>query len=93
MMAEPALFSHIEHSDTFPVLDTKWIPGTVKFLVLGGTRSGTGVIKIYELNGGRLGLVGSINGKSTVKTCTFLPAKRHQHCFAVGDFDGTLQIL
>lgn len=92
-MVDPALFSHIEHSDDFPVLDTKWIPGTAQFLAVGGTRSGTGVIKIYELSGGRLGSVGAINLKSTLKTCTFLPAKRHQHCFAVGDFDGRLQIL
>lgn len=76
------------------MFDTKWVPSTTKFVAIGGKSNATGIIKLYELNNGRLNLVREFNKKSTFKTGTFLSSSsRHPSHFAIGDFEGSLQIL
>lgn len=91
---QPLVFSHIEQTENFTVFDTKWVPKTKKFVAIGGKSNATGVIKVYELNNGRLNTVREFNKKSTFKTGTFLSSSlRHPSHFAIGDFEGSLQIL
>lgn len=88
-MGNPLVFTHIEQLENFTIFDTKWIPKTAKFIVIGGRSNNTGVIKVHELNSGNIDLVRELNKKSTLKCGA--PLYRTQ--FAIGDFDGTLQIL
>lgn len=91
---QPMIFSHIEQTENFTVFDTKWVPTMRKFVAIGGKSNATGVIKVYELNNGRLNTVREFNKKSTFKTGTFLSSSsRHPSHFVTGDFEGSLQIL
>lgn len=91
---QPLIFSHIEEKENFTVFDTKWIPSTAKFVAIGGKSNATGIIKVYELNNGRLRTVREFHKKSTFKTGTFLSSStRHPSHLAIGDFEGSLQIL
>lgn len=91
---QPLIFSHIEQPENFTVFDTKWVPGTSKFVAIGGKANSMGILKVFELNNGRLNTVREFNRKSTLKTGTFLSTSpRHQSHFVIGDFEGSLQIL
>lgn len=46
----PQIIEHQSISLDFTPYDTKWIPGTAKFVLGGQTMKATGIIKVYKLN-------------------------------------------
>lgn len=56
-MDKPQIIAHIEKSLDFTLFDTKWIPCSAKFVVLGNYARGTGALQIYELSHGQLNCV------------------------------------
>lgn len=91
-MEQPQVLVHIEHAVTFPILDTKWIPQTAKFIALGVRSNRTGALKIFELNEGSLNLVREINQKSGFRCGSFGGSTQRTH-LAAGNFEGRMQIL
>lgn len=89
---QPQAIVHIEQAVTFPILDTKWIPRTAKFISMGVRSNGTGALKIFELNEGSLNLVREISQKSGFR-CGSFGGSMHRTHLAAGDFEGKLQIL
>lgn len=53
----PQLIEHINKSLTYTPFDTRWVPCSARFVVAGMYPRATGVLQIYELNRGELGLV------------------------------------
>lgn len=92
-MDKPFIFTHIKHLVNYDIFDTKWIPESAKFAVLGGKTNGTGVLNIFELNDGKLDLVTEICRKSILKCGSFNDDSSFKNHLAVADFDGTLQIM
>lgn len=85
--------AHIEHILNYSVFDVKWIPFSAKFVSIGSTTSGKGIIQIFELDSPKLDKVKEIAVESSLKCCSFgtsSPGERH---LAVGDFAGKLKIL
>lgn len=85
--------AHIEHSLNYSVFDTKWIPFSAKFVSIGSTTTGKGIVQIFELDSPKLNLVKEITVESSLKCCSFgtsSPGERH---LTVGDFSGKLKIL
>lgn len=87
------MFSHIKHMENFSVFDTKWIPQTAKFVAIGGRANATGLIKVYEMNGGQIDVVREINRKDTFKCAAFGLSRTKNAYLAIGDFGGALQIM
>lgn len=87
------MFPHIKHVENFSVFDTKWIPHTAKFVAIGGRANATGLIKVYEMNGGQIDVVREINRKDTFKCAAFGLSRTKNSYLAIGDFGGTLQIM
>lgn len=87
------MFCHIKHVENFSVLDTKWIPQTAKFVAIGGRANGTGLIKVYEMNGNQIDVVREINRKDTFKCAAFGLSRTKHSYLAIGDFGGSLQIM
>lgn len=87
------MFSHIKHVENFSVFDTKWIPQTAKFVAIGGRANATGLIKVYEMNGGQIDVVREINKKDTFKCAAFGLSRTQNAYLAIGDFGGALQIM
>lgn len=46
----PQIIEHQSMSLDFTPYDTKWIPGTAKFVLGGQTMKATGIMKIFKLN-------------------------------------------
>lgn len=91
---KPQMIAHIEQSLDFSIYDTKWMPCSAKFVVLGCRSNGAGVLRIYELDDAKLELVGEREQPLQAFKCGSFGASsvRRTH-FAVGDFEGKLQIL
>lgn len=92
-MEQPFMFSHITHPENCSVFDTKWLPQSAKFVAIGGRTNGTGVIKLYELNGNQIDLVREIIKKNIFKCASFGLSRIKSTYLAVGDFGGSLQIM
>lgn len=60
-MDKPQIIAHIEKSLNYTLFDTKWIPCSAKFVVLGSHARGTGALQIYELAHGQLNCVKEVS--------------------------------
>ena len=86
----------IEHQQVevnYTVCDTKWIPCSAKFVVLGSRPNSTGVLEIYEMNEAKAEKIKEVSKKTAFKCGSFGAASlKHRH-LAIGDFEGKLQVL
>lgn len=92
-MDKPYIVAHIEKSVDHTIFDTRWIPCSAKFIVLGNQSTGAGTIKVFELNSGQLDLVRQREQKSALKCGSFGASTLRQAHLAAGSFDGRMQIL
>ena len=56
-MEKPQIVLHCQKPVNYTLYDSKWIPNTAKFVVLGSHAKGTGAIQIFELNHGEIELI------------------------------------
>jgi len=56
-MDKPQIILHVQKSLNYTIFDTKWIPCSAKFVVLGNYARGTGALQIYEVSHGDVNLV------------------------------------
>lgn len=92
-MDKPYIVAHIEKSLEHTIFDTKWIPSSAKFVVLGSKPNGCGVLKIFEMNSGQLDLVCEFEQKSSFKCGSFGASSLRKTHMAVASLDGKLQML
>ncbi|XP_034656596.1 WD repeat-containing protein 92 [Drosophila subobscura] len=92
-MDKPQLIEHLNASVNYTVYDTKWIPLSAKFVVLGSKANSQGVMDIYELNEGELVKVKTVEKKVAFKCGTFGASSLRNRHIAIGDFEGRLQVL
>ena len=52
LLQKPQLITHAHKSLNFTLYDTRWIPHSARFVVLGSHPRGTGALQIYELTRG-----------------------------------------
>ena len=90
---KPQIIAHIEKSLDFSIFDTKWIPCSAKFCVIGSKPNGNGIVKVFELNSGELDLIREFEQKTSYKCGTFGASSLRRSDLALGDFNGKLQIL
>ena len=60
-MDKPQIIAHIEKSLNFTLFDSKWIPSSAKFVLLGNHARGTGAMQIYEVAQGDVKLVKDVS--------------------------------
>ncbi|EDW55937.1 WD repeat-containing protein 92 [Drosophila sechellia] len=92
-MDKPQLIEHLHESLNYTVYDTKWVPLSAKFVILGSKANGHGIMDIYELNQDKLVKVKSVEKKVAFKCGTFGAASLRNRHMAIGDFEGRLQVL
>ena len=56
-MDKPQIIIHVQKSLNYTTFDSKWIPCSPKFVVLGNHARGTGALQIYEISHGDVTLV------------------------------------
>jgi WD40 repeat protein len=89
----PQIIEHLNKSLTFTPFDTKWIPGTAKFVLSGQTPRAEGTMQIYQLNKTELKMLTEIPKPLGIKCSTFGANASGQSHIAVGDFGGGLSII
>ncbi|EDW29505.1 GL22856 [Drosophila persimilis] len=92
-MDKPQLIEHLNASVNYTVYDTKWIPLSAKFVVLGSKANSHGIMDIYELNEDQLVKVKTVEKKVAFKCGTFGASSLRNRHIAIGDFEGRLQVL
>ena len=56
-MDKPQIIAHVQKSLTYTLFDTKWVPRSAKFVVLGNHARGTGALQIFEVSHGDIKLI------------------------------------
>ncbi len=56
-MEKPQIILYTSKSLNYTLFDSKWIPYSAKFVVLGNHARGTGALQIYELASGDVKLI------------------------------------
>lgn len=56
-LEKPQIIVHVQKSLNYTIYDTRWVPNSAKFVVLGNYARGTGALQVYEINKGEVTLV------------------------------------
>jgi WD40 repeat protein len=88
----PQIVELFSKSITFTPFETRWIPCSARFVLLGQTPKAKGIMQIYQLKEGKMDLVKEYEKENGLKTATFGSSSISQRDIAVGDFKGFLNI-
>lgn len=91
-MDKPQIIAHIQKPLNFTLFESKWIPCSAKFVILGNHAKGTGALQIYEVSHGDVKIVKECDKSKGLKCGTFGASSLQQRHLATGDFDGKVQI-
>ncbi|KAL6763097.1 WD40-repeat-containing domain protein [Haematococcus lacustris] len=89
---KPQILEHLSKSLTVTIYDTRWIPGSAKFIALGQYARSTGCLQVWEMDGTDLKLVKEVEKPSAFKCGTFGASSLIDRRLASGNFTGQLQI-
>jgi WD40 repeat protein len=94
----PQIIEHQSTSLDFTPYDTKWIPGTAKYVLAGQTMKATGILKVFKLNQEQSELeltvvsTHQVAEGQGVKSMSFGASPFGGQRLAIGDFNGELRI-
>jgi len=89
---KPQIIEHIHKSLNLTVYDTKWVPCSARFVLLGSPARQTGMIQLYNLVKGDAELAGELEMPKSFKCGTFGHSSLAERSLATGDFGGQLAI-
>lgn len=88
----PQIIEHVSKSVLFTPFETRWIPCSARFAVMGVTPRGQGVIKVMEMDEGQLKVATEVEKKDGIKCGTFGASAYEERHLATGDYGGYLRI-
>merc|ERR1711976_618508 len=56
-MEKPQIIAHVQKSLNFTLFESRWIPCSAKFVILGNHPRGTGALQVYEVAHGDVKLL------------------------------------
>ena len=89
---KPQIVEHVHKALPLTVYETKWVPCSARFIVLGSPARQSGMIQIYNLVKGDAELVGELERPKSFKCGTFGHSALAERQLATGDFAGELAI-
>ncbi|XP_033632495.1 WD repeat-containing protein 92-like [Asterias rubens] len=93
MEDKPQIISYIQKSLNFTLFDTRWIPCSARFVVLGNHPRQTGVMQVYGMSSeGDVTLQHETEKKEAFRCGTFGASNIKQRHLATGDFIGNMRI-
>ena len=60
-MDKPQIIAHVQKPVNYTLFDTKWIPCSAKFVVLGNHARGTGAFQVYEVSHGDIKIIHDVS--------------------------------
>jgi len=88
----PQIIEHVHKGLTFTPYDTRWVPCSAKFVVMGIMPKATGIMQVFELNSGEIKLVHECEKKKGIKCGTFGASALEDRHLATGDYAGMMNI-
>lgn len=88
----PQLIEHVNQSVNFTPNDTKWIPGSARFVAMGIYPKATGALTIYGLNQGELKTHAVHEKPQGIKCGTFGASALEDRHLATGDYGGVMSV-
>ncbi|KUF99095.1 hypothetical protein AM588_10011146 [Phytophthora nicotianae] len=88
----PQLIEHVNHSVNFTPNDTKWIPGSARFVAMGIYPKATGALTIFGLNQGELKTHAVLEKTHGIKCGTFGASALEDRHLATGDYGGVMSV-
>lgn len=88
----PQIIEHINQGLTFTPSDTKWIPASPRFVVLGQNPKGTGALHVYELDTGECRVLHKFEKAHGLKCGTFGASSLEERRVATGDYSGQVAV-
>lgn len=67
LINKPQIIEHAHKSVTQTVYETRWIPSSARFVVLGSPPRGTGLMQIYTLSQGSVELLHEVRDRAGVQ--------------------------
>ena len=89
---KPQMVEHIHKALPLTVYETKWVPCSARFVVLGSPPRQSGMIQLYNLVKGDAQLVAELERPKSFKCGTFGHSALAERQLATGDFAGELAI-
>jgi len=89
---KPQMVEHVHKQLPLTVYETKWVPCSARFVVLGSPARQTGMIQIYNLVRSDAELIGELERPKSFKCGTFGHSALSERKLATGDFAGELAI-
>eukprot|EP01116_Phalansterium_solitarium_P024790 TRINITY_DN9185_c0_g1_i1.p1 TRINITY_DN9185_c0_g1~~TRINITY_DN9185_c0_g1_i1.p1 ORF type:complete len:352 (-),score=91.06 TRINITY_DN9185_c0_g1_i1:240-1295(-) len=87
---KPIIQTYAQKSLALTVYDTKWVPMSARFVVLGSHPRGTGALHVYQMNKSKIELSHEAEKRAAFKCGTFAAGLDRK--LATGDFDGRLAL-
>ena len=84
----PQILEHVHKSLALTVYDTKWVPLSARFVVLGSHARGSGALQVYELDGSGVKLLTEAESASPLRCGSFGASSLTDRHIATGDFAG-----
>ena len=89
---KPQLVEHVHHSLNLTVYETKWIPSSARFVLMGSPARQTGLMQIYQLTSGSIELQAEVERPKAFKCGTFGATTLADRHIASGDFEGKMAV-
>jgi WD40 repeat protein len=92
----PQIIEHTTRSLNFTPFETRWVPCSARFVLLGQTPSAKGILQVFQLDqkeDSKLKLLKEFTRGSGYKCATFGASSLSERNIAVGDFSGNLAII
>jgi len=88
----PQIIEHVRETLNFTPFETKWVPQSAKFVLLGQHPRATGALRICELRGGKCEKLAEVEKPKGFKCATFAASSIEERHLTTGDYAGKLQI-
>mmetsp|Transcript_20113 Transcript_20113/g.53688 ORF Transcript_20113/g.53688 Transcript_20113/m.53688 type:complete len:357 (-) Transcript_20113:182-1252(-) len=90
--AAPQCIEHVKESLNFTPFETRWVPQSARFVILGQMPRATGVIRVCQLNKGKVEKLAEVEHPKGFKCATFGASAIEERHLATGDYVGNVQI-
>lgn len=90
--AAPQIIEHVRENLNFTPFETRWVPQSARFVILGQMPRATGVIRVCQLNKGKCEKLTEVEKPKGFKCATFGASNIEDRHLATGDYTGNVAI-
>lgn len=91
-LAKPQLIVHSEQSVDMTMYDCRWVPSSTRFVTMGTSLQGEGLICVYSMTGEGVKKQDEVRKPRPFKCGTFSASSLEERFLATGDFQGNLDV-